>query len=530
MRAAGSCSDHATRTLIDYLQDHAKTQPDHAALVFEGDRISYLDLRQKVMTCARALMAAGVKKGDRVAVLSPPRPEFWVLFLATVHIGGIWAGLNPKYRYAELDYVLEDTAPVILFAIEGFEGRSYADDIRHLLSRHPSIVQLVALTGAIDGATPHAAFLARATERTERALEARAASVEIFDPALIVYTSGTTGQPKGALLSHYGLSWGSWLAASRYGVPRPRMICSFPINHVASTIDTCGMILAAGGTVIFHERFDPVRTLATMESERVSIWGGVPTMIQMCLNHEAFEGYDLSSVELVLWGGAALPESAVATLCGLGKRLKTAFGMTETHAHVTYTDDDADLDVLANTIGRPDPECDCRIADDAGMPCGIETHGELQFRGPFLMLGYHNRPDQTAAAFTADGWFRTGDIGYRRRDGNISLVGRRSDMFKSGGYNVYPREVEVLLEAHPSVAQAAIVAMPDDLYQEVGYAAIVVNEGKRVSADQLRRYCQEAVSNYKVPKQFFFLASLPLLAVGKVDKKALKQLFLSGGH
>jgi acyl-CoA synthetase (AMP-forming)/AMP-acid ligase II len=291
---------------------------------------------------------------------------------------------------------------------------------------------------------------------------------------------------------------------------------------VACVADTCSTTLVKGGTIVFQERFDPEATIAAVAAERANVWGGIPTMLQLEMGLPNFEGYDLSSVEMVLWAGAALPRETIIRLQRMGPRLMTAYGMTETSAHVTYSDDDADLDALAETVGRPDPRVACRIVDQDGNECAPGVDGELQFHGDYLMLGYYERPEATAESFTGDGWFHTGDVGHWREDGNIVLVGRMSEMFKSGGYNVYPREVELALEEHEGVAMAAVISVPDKIYQEVGHAYVLREPGADVSADELSAHCRERLANYKVPKKISVQDTLPMLPVGKIDKKALK--------
>ena len=350
-----------------------------------------------------------------------------------------------------------------------------------------------------------------------------------MDPALLVYTSGSTGQPKGALLSHYGLCFGSTVQNQHFLVTQPRIICSFPINHAACVADSCCVNLVAGGTLVFHERFDPALVLQTISRERINVLGGVPTMLLMLLEHPAFESTDFSSIEFIIWGGAALPVPVIKRLQALAPRLMNIYGMTETAANTTYSSPDADLTELSETIGRPSPQMPCRIINTQGEPCAVGEHGELQFKGEYLLLEYLNRPEATRDVYTEDGWLHTGDLGYWRENGTISLVGRMSDMFKSGGYNVYPREIEQLLESHPAVDMAAVVGVPDPRYQEVGVAYIIPRSdsddkgSEALTVDALRSFCKDKLANYKVPKTFTLVDELPLLPVGKVDKVTLKQ-------
>ena len=514
--------------ISDYLSHYAEQHPTREAVVSGDQRLSYKALDHEVQRCAKALMAAGLEKGDRVAVLCTSRLEYWVSFLAATHIGVIWMGLNPKYRLPELRYVVEDAKPKVIMAMACFEGSHYADNIAALHQDYAFITTLVALTEPLPNAVSLAVFYAAGAAISDAVLADRRSDIDPMDPALLVYTSGSTGKPKGALLSHYGLCFGATVQNQHYQIDCPRMPCSFPINHVACVADTCCVNLVAGGTLLLHERFDPELLLRDIEKEQVNVLGGVPTMLLMLLEHSAFASTDCSTLELIVWGGAAMPVPLIQRLQTLAPRLMNVYGMTETAANTTYTAIDADLTELSETIGRPSPYMPCQIVNAEGELCGVGEHGELQFRGAYLLLEYLNRPEATRDVYTDDGWLRTGDLGYWRENGTISLVGRMSDMFKSGGYNVYPREIEELLESHPAVDMAAVVSVPDPRYQEVGAAFLSLNDaGTSLTPAAIKAFCESRLANYKIPKSFTVLPSLPTLPVGKVDKVALKNTVTS---
>jgi acyl-CoA synthetase (AMP-forming)/AMP-acid ligase II len=505
----------------DYLDIHARATPRAPALVFEGTRTSYATLRRRVDECAMALLAAGIRKGARVAMLCTPRPEYWIVFLAATRIGAIWIGLNPKYRLRELSHITADAEPGLMFAMAEFEGRHFAGDVTELRRRSSSLTAVVGLGDLGGDCTGFEAFLASHRECPVSAYEDARAAVGKFDPALIVYTSGTTGAPKGAVLSHHSICAGAVMQTTHLRVDRPAMVVNFPINHVACVADTCATTYVKGGKIVFQERFDARATLAAIEAEHCTIMGGVPTMLQMMLAHPDFRSTDFSSVELIAWGGAAMPRDAIAGLGKICARLMPLYGMTETAANVTYGDENAGVDELVDSIGKPDAGVGCRIVDGSGASCPPGIPGELQFKAAFLMLGYWRNRAATKAAFTGDGWLRTGDIGAWRADGNIRLVGRRSEMFKSGGYNIYPREIEIALESIPGVAAAAVIGVPDELYQEVGYAFVLPDGTRKLTEQGLRDACNERLANYKVPKAFAIRNELPLLPTGKIDRESL---------
>ncbi|MGX4676209.1 class I adenylate-forming enzyme family protein [SAR92 clade bacterium H246] len=509
--------------MADYIHHYALSQQAHEAVIFDSVRLSYAMLSEQVNRCAKALMACGIKKGDRVAVLSTPRPEYWITFLASTQVGAIWMGLNPKYRLQELRYLIGDAQPKLIFTIADFESDDYCENIQRLRNDCTFIHSVVSLTAVLRDSLSFEAFLVSGNTVSDKDMAQRRATVSPMEPALLVYTSGSTGKPKGAVLSHYGLCFGACVAASHVNLQDPRILCNLPINHVACVADTCCANLVAGGTIVFQERYDPSLVLHAIERERLTLLGGVPTMLLGLFDHPDFKYTDFSSLELIAWGGAAMPIDTIKRLQQLAPRMLNVYGMTETAANTTYTSPDADLVELSETIGRPSPHMPCRIVNDAGMECDIGEHGELQFKGEYLLLEYLNGPEATRDVYTEDGWLHTGDLGYWRENGTISLVGRLSDMFKSGGYNVYPREIEDVLESYPAIEMAAVVAVPDAKYQEVGVAFLQVNDTTSFDADALRDYCKSHLANYKIPKHFSLLNQLPTLPVGKVDKVTLKQ-------
>ena len=509
--------------MSDYVGHYARLTPTREAVVYGEVRMTYADLDGAVRQCAKALMVAGVAKGERVALLGNPGLDFLVVFLATISIGGIWLGLSPRYKIDEYRYLLGDAQPKVLFSTGSFEGRDYRADLRVLRGEIAAIEHCVDLEAPAAQADSFARFLRGGAGVSDAALEARMAAVARLDPALIVYTSGSSGKPKGAVLSHHGLSYGNAIQGRAFGVDLPRAVCPFPINHVACVGDTCCTTLIRGGTLVFLARFDPAVVLRTIAAERINLWIGVPTMFILAADLPDFAATDLSSLETVVWGGAAMPRDYIARFAALGVRLVTLYGLTETTSDMTFTDPDASIDELAETVGRPPAEYPCRIVSDDGSPCAPGEQGEIQFKGDFVMLGYFNRPEATREAFTEDGWLRSGDLGYWRPDGNLVFVARKSEMFKSGGFNVYPREIEDVIEAHPAVALAGVIGVPDPLYREVGEAYVLRRPDVALEADEIARWCRDRLANYKVPKRFVVCDSLPMLPVGKIDKAQLKR-------
>ncbi|HET9320864.1 MAG TPA: class I adenylate-forming enzyme family protein [Bryobacteraceae bacterium] len=506
--------------LADHVAHTARESPTAAAVVFGETRWTYAELDRRVGVLASELLELGIRRGDRVATLSTPRPQFLLLFLAASRIGALWMGLNPRYRPQELTWLLEDARPALLAVLASLEGETLAA-MQAAAAASPTACRLVEF-----GRDPGEAGISLAASSPSRAAARLIAGAEHApdDPAMLVYTSGSTGRPKGALISHYGLCFGSLVQATALGLNRPKMICNLPINHVGCVADICSVVLVQGGTLVFQERFDPAWMLEAIEAERVTVWGGVPTMFQLMTEHPRFATADLSSVELCLWGGAAMPRPLINRLLARGFRLRGAYGLTETSCHVAFTQPEATAEALEHTIGRPTPHTPCRIVDQAGRACAAGIAGELQVFGRQNFVGYWHQPQVSAAAFTADGWLKTGDLAAWTEEGDIRLVGRLREVIKSGGYSIYPREIELALDSHPGVNACAVVGVPDPLFQEVPIAFVVAKPGQSPDIQALETFLRARLANYKVPKRIVLLAALPTLPIGKVDKSALRAL------
>lgn len=504
---------------FDAIDHWARETPGAHATWFAGTNMTYSQLKERVDRFAAALVANGVRKGDAVAVLTTPRPEFLVALAAVHRAGGVYVGINPNYTPREQLHVVSDSRPVMLFSIGSFDGRAYADDVGTLAREVDSVRATFRLDdGPAEGCLrPFGEFLAAATGHETMP------HVDRMDPSTIVYTSGSSGAPKGAVLPHYGVSYGAHCDAREMAVPTPRVLCNLPANHLGCIVDVQGATIVAGGMVAYSERFDPAEMLRLVEELRLTNLQHVPTVLQLLAMHPDFAARDLSSLRIVAWGGAALSLEFVRLFAGMGVRLFTIYGMTETCGNVTFSGPDDTVEELAGTVGRPNPDADVLVVDEDGHEVPDGTEGEVWYRHEAKLLRYLNNPAATAAALTPDGYLRTGDVAVRLPSGHLRLVGRRSEMFKSGGLNVYPREIEIVLEEHGAVAIAAVVGVPDDVYGEVGAAYIVCEPGQSVDADTLRAWCKERLAGYKVPKSFSVRDELPLLPIGKVDKQALRR-------
>jgi acyl-CoA synthetase (AMP-forming)/AMP-acid ligase II len=469
------------------------------------------------------MLVAGICKGDRVATLQSSHPDYVVAWLATASIGAIWVGLNPRYQTAELTYVIEDAQPKILLTRTNISDRSYLAEIAALISSTITLEYVVAFAGdpVSEGITAMSAFLAAGQAVTDDALMAARDRCGGRDPCVIVYTSGSTGKPKGALLHHEGIaSFG--LAQNEIWPVNPHKNLNFlPINHIGCVCDITAPCLVAGGTLYFMEQFDPASATRMIETKKLTLWGSVPSVFALQMATPEYATTDFSSLQLILWEGAAMPDEMVGKLLAIGPPMATNYGMTESVSGITVLEPTRDRDLLANSVGGAFPRVDVRLIDNDGNEVAVGEPGEVSFKSPYAFLGYWRRPDDTDQAFTPDGYFKSGDVAVRRPDGRYRVVGRLKEMYKSGGYNVYPREVEMVLEEHPAVILAAVVSADDPLWQEIGVAYVTLSEDVETGA--LEIWCRERLANYKIPKRIIVETDMPLLPIGKIDKVTLRK-------
>lgn len=505
----------------DYVRRHAGSSTQRVALVEGQHRISYAEAGALIDQYQRAMIAQGVRRKDLVAVFGYSTTRTVAAFLAAAGIGASYIGLNPKYSTRELSQILRDCDPVLLMNMVGEDD---ADKLQKAVPKDSNAAIVVNRKQFRDSFIDLAEFLERGRDVGEVQLQAYREGTKVDDPAVVLYTSGSTGAPKGAMLSHHSLVRGAEILAQL--VPeQPRCLSDYPINHISWVLETCLLTLILGGTLFLRERFDPEATLRLIEEERLGVWQGAPSMFFLCLETPDFSSRDLSSLESVIYLGGGLPVGILQSLRDkTGARLATGWGMTETSGGCTLTDSDADFETLATTVGRPDPRIELRLIDETGRAVNPGDPGEIIVRGETLFLGYLNNQEATDEVMDSDGFLHTGDIGVMRDDGNIRLVGRKKEMFKSGGYNVYPTEVESVIGEHEDIATVAVVGVPDDLWGEVGVAFIIPrSKSDFPTKAELSLFCKERLANYKVPKEFVILPHMPLLPTGKVDKKLLRE-------
>ena len=456
-------------------------------------------------------------------MLVSSRPEFFEAMLASVAIGAIWLGLHPRYKLPEFRHVLAESTPKLLLAFSRIDGRDYRSDLETLNSEFGCIERVICYEGHVDGGIGVDDFVAMGAQVSDAELHWHRDRVEAADSAVIIFTSGSTGSPKGALISHAGLIGGGLTQSRHWPSKAMRLLQTMPPNHIACIGMSTAHALMCGSTIVFMDQFSPARLLDVVEGEKITFLPHAPAVFNLLVNEPDFDQRDLSSIEYLIWAGAPMMSKLIKRLEGLGAHLGTAFGMTELGAYVCFSDHDAPFSTLAGTIGRPDASYELQLGDMRGDKVPRGQEGEIQARGAWLMNGYFNHPELTRDAYTSDGWFRSGDVAVEGEDGNWTLVGRTKEMFKSGGYNIYPREVEIVIESHPQVEMAAVIGVADELWHEVGHAFVQPDSGANIDEATLLAWCSRQLANYKVPKRIEIVEELPRLPIGKIDKQSLKR-------
>ncbi len=493
-----------------WLSHRARLTPDREALVDGGRRFTYGQLDRRVQRLAAALRDRyGVGRHDRIATLTMNCAEWVELFFATARIGAILVPLNWRLAPPELDYQLRDSAARALFV--GPEHNELADRLAADLPLEARLEigpAYEALLESDAGATP--------------LVDQQAA---FDDPHLILYTSGTTGRPKGAVLTHANTFWNCVNVGAAAGLTeRDTSLTLLPLFHSGGiglyTIPT----LHAGGRVVVLRAFEPGQVCALAHQEQVTLIFGVPAIWLELLKRPDFTAANYPTIRSLASGGAPCPTTVIDQLAERGFTLLQGYGLTETAPGGTLISRE-DWRRKAGTVGKAMLHVELRVVDEAGRDAAANQVGEVWFRGPNLFAGYWNRPEATVEAFTSDGWFRSGDLGRLDEEGFLTLVDRMKDMIISGGENIYSAEVEDALFAHPAVAEVAVIGVPDRQWGEAVRAIVASRAGVITSAEELIEHCRGRLARYKVPKSVVFVDALPRNASGKVLKVELRDRY-----
>ena len=505
----------------------AERHGGHDAIVDGDTTLTFVDLAARVRRVARALLAAGIALGDRVAIWGPNSWEWEVAALGVHSVGGVLVPINTRYKGGEAGYVLEKSGARILFTTCDFLGADLHAVLRAAGHPLPRLERVVALRGPATGDVAlWSAFVATGERVPDEQIERRSLAVRPEDLCDVIFTSGTTGHPKGVLATHAQSlrAFRDWsdVVGLRKG---DRYLVALPYFHTFGYKAGFIAALMMGATVFPQPVFDVDDVLVRIARDRITVLPGPPALYQSILAKPALAERDLSSLRLAVTGAAAIPVELIHRMRSelAFDTIVTGYGLTEATGVSTMCRAGDDPETIATTSGRAIPGVEVRVVDDAGDEVAPGNAGEIVVRGYTVMGGYFDDPEETSAAIDADGWLHTGDVGVMDARGYIKITDRKKDMFIVGGFNAYPAEIERVLLQHPSVALAAVIGAPDERLGEVGVAYVVPRYGAAVAADEVIAFCRERMANFKVPRRVEVLDALPMNATGKVLKYVLRQ-------
>ena len=509
--------------------------PDREALVVrhQGVRWSYTELDSEIDRLARALLASGLAVGDRVALWAPNRYEWVLAQYATARIGVIMVCINPAYRTHELEFALNQSGSVMLLAAPEFKTSNYRQMWADVAEQCPEIREAI----FFDDPTWDA-LLERAEKVTSDEVKERSESLVNTDPINIQYTSGTTGLPKGATLTHRNILNNGYFVGEGCGYTEHDRVCiPVPFYHCFGMVmGNLGCTSHGSTMVIPNDAFEPVSVLEAVQDEKCTSLYGVPTMFIAELGVPEFESYDLSSLRTGIMAGSPCPVEVMKQVIERMNmdEVTIAYGMTETSPVSTQTGANDSIDQRVGSVGRVHPHVEIRVADpETGETVARGESGEFQTRGYSVMEGYWNEEEKTAQAIDAEGWMHTGDLAVMDVDGYVNITGRIKDLIIRGGENISPREIEEFLYGHPDIIDVQVVGVPDEKFGEEVCAFIQARDGASVDTDAVREFCQGKIAHYKVPRYVLSIEDFPMTVTGKIQKyllrdAAVEQLDLSG--
>jgi fatty-acyl-CoA synthase len=511
------------------LRRMAAASPEAEALVscHQNLRFTYAEFDAAVDDLAAGLLDLGLEKGDRLGIWSPNRAEWVVLQYATARAGVVLVTINPAYRTAELRYAVRQSGCRVVVAVREFKGGDYAGMLDEIRPDAPELEQVILLD------SPEWQRLATGgIEHGHEAVAERAAGLTPDEPINIQYTSGTTGFPKGATLSHRNILNNGFFIGERCGYTDADRVCiPVPFYHCfGMVLGNLACTTHGAAMVIPGEAFDPVDSLQAVSDERCTSLYGVPTMFIAELESSRFDEFDLSTLRTGIMAGSPCPVEVMKQVVDRMhmSEVTICYGMTETSPVSTQTTADDTLEQRVSTVGPVHPHVEVKVVDpESGDTMGRGEKGELCTRGYSVMLGYWNDPDRTAEAIDADGWMHTGDLAVMDADGYVDIVGRSKDMIIRGGENVYPREIEEFLYTRPEISDVQVVGVPDPRYGEEIAAFVKVAGDASVSEEDVRDFCRGTIAHFKVPRYVFFVDEFPMTVTGKIQKFVLRDLAMS---
>ena len=533
------------QTIGDCFDETVARFPDRDALIslHQELRYTWAELQAAVDQAARALLALGVTKGDRVGIWSPNCAEWTITQFATAKIGAVLVNINPSYRTHELEYALKQSGASTLILQGKFKSSDYVATLAELApelreggpgtfknAKLPELKRVVCLDAdrALTGMFSWQSMLAHADEVSAEHLAEVQGTLQFDDPINIQYTSGTTGTPKGATLSHHNiLNNGFFVARTMALTEEDRMVIPVPLYHCFGMVMGNLGCVTHGATMIYPgDGFDPEATLRAVSEERATTLYGVPTMFIAELEHPEFERFDLSSLRTGIMAGSICPIEVMRKVIDRMnmKDVTICYGMTETSPVSFQTQTDAPLEKRVTTVGTIHPHLEVKlVSPETGAVVGRGETGELCTRGYSVMLGYWNNEEATTKAIDSAGWMHTGDLATMDDEGYVAIVGRIKDMIIRGGENIYPREIEDFLYTHPAISDVQVIGVPDEKYGEEVMAWVKLADGQQLNADELKAFCKGKIAHYKVPRYVKFVDEFPMTVTGKIQKFKMRE-------
>jgi fatty-acyl-CoA synthase len=530
-------------TVAGLFDKTAETWPDRPALVVRHQDIrwSYRELQTKVNALAAGLLALGLEPGDRLGIWSPNNAEWIITQFATAKVGIILVNINPAYRVAELAYALTTTGCKALITAAHFKTSNYFAMLRELApelgeavpgmleaAQLPELKCVISLDWCREAGTFTFAELAdKAGRREHERLVEISSQLQFDDPINIQFTSGTTGRPKAATLTHHNIVNNAYFVGEAMELSAQDQLCiPVPMYHCFGMVLGTLTAVAHGAAMVFpSEGFDPLAVLETVQEERCTALHGVPTMFIAELDHPDFAKFDLSSLRTGIIAGAPCPEELMKKLVGKMHlaEITIAYGMTETGPISFETSVHDPLERRVSTVGRVLPHTEIKIVDEKGRIVPVDMPGELLTRGYCVMPGYWQDPEKTAEAIDEAHWIKSGDIATLDEEGYCKIVGRLKDMLIRGGENIFPREIEEYLYTHPKIEEVQIIGVPDPKYGEEVCAWIKLHEGEDLTAEEVRDFCQGHIAHFKIPRYIRFVESFPMTVTGKIQKYVMRE-------
>ncbi|OLO36360.1 hypothetical protein BTR23_15940 [Alkalihalophilus pseudofirmus] len=494
--------------VVDILVQTAERLPEKTAMVFKDQKISYGQVKDLVFKAANGLRASGIGENMHVGLMMTNRPEYVISYFAILAVGAAVVPINPMFKERELVYALNDSESTALIYESHFSNVVINAKEGFITTR-----TLIAFSGET---TPNCQWNELLDHQPLDSIIQRKAE----DTAQIIYTSGTTGRPKGAMITHGNVLWMTKTVTDiQETSEKDKVVVVLPLFHAYAKLICLLCPFYKGATSYIEERFIPDAMLELIDREKITFFPGVPTMFTMFVHSPKLKEYNYSSLRIFGSGGASIPVEIIERIKKeIGVEILEGYGQTESTVMITCQPLHGEK--VVGSVGIPVPGLELRLvtADDQDVPIG--EVGEIIFRGPNAMKGYYNKPDATAETIR-DGWVYTGDLGYQDDSGNLFIVDRKKDMIIRGGYNVYPREIEEVLYAHPNIVECAVIGESNDIFGEE-IVAYVVTKGE-VEEDELSTYCKQNIANYKVPRVFKFIDELPKTTTGKISKVPLRQ-------